>query len=291
MMKRAGAVPNADHMAPAAPTPLASSRFSPDALRVAEIIGAISILNEIAELTLSHRQESVEMLIRRQRLTDLVLLTLFEVASSTAELVCERDRADQVAARIDEIDSARIKRLTIASIVIGGIAGIITGGIGLAAGASTAGDAAEVAGGVLASWFGVSALFTHSEVEFRHDRNVLKELWDDTTEPQMFSPIIWRFLHRAHGETETPREQILNAWLQGGRLGEQGSDDERQRHDLFFGPGGRYTATGLRARAAMLETLEASIRLIHEELEILLREMAADAVQSSGQHSSRGGAP
>ena len=64
MMKRAGAVPNADHMAPAVPTPLASSQFSPDALRVAEIVGAISILNEIAELTLSHRQESVEMLIR-----------------------------------------------------------------------------------------------------------------------------------------------------------------------------------------------------------------------------------
>ncbi len=41
------------------------------------------------------------MLIRRQRLTDQVLLTFFEVASATAEIICERDRADQLADRID----------------------------------------------------------------------------------------------------------------------------------------------------------------------------------------------
>ena len=41
------------------------------------------------------------MLIRRQRLTDQVLLTFFEVTSATAEIICERDRADQLADRID----------------------------------------------------------------------------------------------------------------------------------------------------------------------------------------------
>lgn len=256
-------------------TLMASSRFSADALRVAEVVGVLPVLNQIAALEAAPKSDPVEMLISRQRLTEQILLTLFEVSSSTAELTCERDRADQVADRIDEIDNAKVKRLTIASIVLGGIAGIISGGVGLAAGASIAGDAADVAGGVLVSWFGVSALFAHSEIEFRHDRNALRELWADPEDPNIFSPIVWRYLHRAHQtEAETPRDQVLGAWQQGGRLGESGSEKERQRQELFFGPGGRYAASELRARASMLETLEASIRLMHEELEVLIREIS-----------------
>ena len=38
------------------------------------------------------------------------------------------------------------------------------------------------------------------------------------------------------------------------------------RRRLFFGAGGRYDSPGLRARASMLETLEASLRLMHEDL-------------------------
>ena len=77
------------------------SQFSPDALRVAEVMGVLPLLNDIAQLTASPSREPVEMLIRRQRLTDQVLLTFFEVASATAEIICERDRADQLADRID----------------------------------------------------------------------------------------------------------------------------------------------------------------------------------------------
>ena len=50
------------------------------------------------------------------------------------------------------------------------------------------------------------------------------------------------------------RDQVLSAWQQGGRLGESGSKEKRQREELFFGPGGRYGAAELRARASMLET-------------------------------------
>ncbi len=264
------------------PTREAFSRFSPDALQVAQVVGVIPLLNHIAAEPRASERYSLETVIQRQRLTELLLLTLFEITSATAELTCERDRADQVADRIDEIDGARIKRLTIASILFGGIAGIVSGGIGLAAGASIGGEAADVAGGVLASWFGVSALFTHSEVDFRHDRNVLQEIWDDPPEPHIFSPVIWRYLHRAHEEAgEAPREQVLRSWRQGGRLGEEGSADEQERRRLFFGPGGRYGATELHARASMLETLEASIRVLYEQLEVLMREIAAEPAENS----------
>ncbi len=282
MTKRARPGQAAARPLPVAPTTGALSRFSADALRVADVVGVVPLLNRIAGLTESARQDNLEMVVQRQRLTERLLLTMFEITSSTAELTCERDRADQVADRIDEIDTARIKRLTIASILFGGIAGIISGGIGLAAGASVGGEAADVAGGALASWFGISALFTHSEVDFEHDRNVLQEIWDDPPEPRIFSPIIWLYLHRTHDEGgEAPRDQVLHAWRQGGRLGEEGSMDEQERRRLFFGSGGRYGAAELRARASMLETLEASIRVLYEQLEVLMREIAGKAAEHS----------
>jgi hypothetical protein len=210
----------------------------------------------------------------RQSLTDRLLLTLFEVSSLTAELVCERDRADQVADRMDEVDGALVKRLTLASIVIGGVAAVISGGIGLAGGSDVANNAATLAGGVVASLFGGAALFAASQQEFTHERNLLGELWQEPPEASVFSPTIWRFFqkHRTDG-TRTIRDEILHAWRQQGRLGEPGSSGEQERSALVFGRGGMYTSTDLRARASMLETLEAHVQLLSEELEVFLREI------------------
>lgn len=260
---------------PVIPTPRVAEQFSPESLRVAETLGVLPLLNDLADLSASRPHNITAILVRRQLLTEQTQLALLEIASTTAEIICERDRADQLADRIDEVDGARIKRLTIASIVFGGIAAIVTGGIGLAGGVSTAADASTVAGGVLSSWLGVSALFVQSEVELHHDRNILSELWDNPDEPEIFSPIVWRYLHRPSDATRnSPRIEVLNAWRQKGRLGQEGTDDEQQRRELFFSSGGRYASPELRARASMLETLEASLRLMHEELEVLVREVS-----------------
>ena len=155
----------------------------------------------------------LEVVIRRQQLTERIQLAILEVNSTAAEIICERDRADQLADRIDEVDGGRVKQLTIASIVLGGFAAIVTGGIGLAAGASVGADAATLGGGVLASWLGVSALFIQSEVELRHERNILRELWEDPDEPHIFSPILWRYLDRSHNDTaDSPRTERAQ-WL------------------------------------------------------------------------------
>lgn len=135
---------------------------------------------------------ALEWVILLLQLMERTQLATLEVDSAIAEIVCERDRADQLADRIDEVDGARVKQLTIASIVVGGIAGIVTGDLGLAAAATVGADATALGGGVLAAWLGVSALFVQSEVDFRHERNLIRELWEDPAEPQIYSPILWR---------------------------------------------------------------------------------------------------
>jgi hypothetical protein len=126
----------------------------------------------------------------------------------------------------------------------------------------------------LASLFGGTALCAGSKQQFTHERNLLGELWQDPAQTSVSSPTIWRFLrkHRADG-SRTIREEILQAWRQQGRLGEPGSSGEQQRSALVFGQGGMYTSPDLRARASMLETLEAHVQLLSEELEVFLREI------------------
>lgn len=248
--------------------------FSAQSLEVARIMNAVPLLSELTALERADETHTVGYMEVRQSLTDRLLLTLFEVSSLTAELVCERDRADQVADRMDEVDASLVKQLTLASLVIGGVAAVISGGIGLAGGSDTANNAATLAGGAVASLFGGTALFTASKQHFTHERNVLGELWGDPSQASVFSPTIWRFLGERRGDgSRTIREEILQAWRQQGRLGEPDSSKEAQRSALVFGKGGMYTSTDLRARASMLETLEAHVQLLSEELELFLREI------------------
>jgi hypothetical protein len=266
----------------------AELRLSEQAIEVARVMNAIPLLSELAALERAGDTRSVAFMELRQSLTDRLLLTMFEVSSLTAELVCERDRADQVADRMDEVDASLVKRLTLASIVIGGVAAVVSGGIGLAGGSDAANNAATLAGGVVASVFGGAALFAASKQQFTHERNLLGELWQDPQQSSAFSPTIWRFLQERRTDgNRTIREEILQAWRQQGRLGEPGSSGEEDRRALVFGKGGMYTSTDLRARASMLETLEAHVQLLSEELEVFLRETIQRRAGSGAQGDSR----
>jgi hypothetical protein len=250
-------------------------------VELAKVMDALPLLQKMAILQKDSHSSILDVLQLRQEFTDRLLLTLFEVSSTVAEITCERDRADQIADRMDEVDAARVKRLTLISIVVGGVASIVSGGLGLAGAATTASNATDVAGGVFSSVFGWTALFTHSEHDLRHRRNLLKEVWENPSESALFSPAIWRFLHSQHTDgVDTLRTELIDAWRQEGRLGEPGSGDEQKRVTLFFGAGGVYGSTELRARASMLETLEATIQLMNQELELFLREITSERLQA-----------
>src|SRR6476659_3463843 len=258
--------------------------LSAQSLEVARVMDVLPLLARRTALERAGETHSMAFLELEQALTNRLLLTLFEVSSVTAELVCERDRADQVADRMDEIDASLVKRLTLASIVIGGVAAVVSGGLGLAGAASDASDAAALAGGVVSAVFGGTALFAGSKQHFSHERNLLGELWESPEQSSAFSPAIWRFLqgHRTDDARNT-REEIIQAWRQQGRLGEPDSAGEEERTALIFGPGGTYTSTDLRARASMLETFEAHIQLLSEELEAFLREIIQRRIQEKPQ--------
>lgn len=74
-------------------------------------------------------------------------------------------------------------------------------------------------------------------------------------------------------QQRTLREQLITGWQGEGGLGEKGTEDAEARMKLIFGKGGYYGAHDLRVRAEMLEMLQASINLLLQDVELLLREV------------------
>jgi hypothetical protein len=249
----------------------------PAAELMADALALQPVIERLRTLDAGGRRDTIDYLALRQTITDRVLLTLFEISSTIAEITCERDRTDQVADHLDERDATRVRHLTLASVILGGVGAIVSGGIGLASAPSMGADTANVVTGFFSTLFGGAALFTSTSQPFRHDRNLLKEVWEDPPRSTLYPDIVWRILHRRlNGRPRALRDEIVAAWRQQGRLGEPNSDEAKKREELFFGAGGAYTAADLRARASMLETLEASVRLMTEQLEGFVRDVLAE---------------
>ena len=175
-----------------------------------------------------------------------------------------------------DIQTTRITSQTILGVIFGGLANILSGGIGMATGAGDAGNIVSVAGGALEVLFGTSANFTKVRQEFSHPHNHLAAVWYGSQQSDFFSGRAWRFLTDPgirDLEGQSLRDVMLQTWREEGRLGEPGSVHEKEREALLFGFGGVYDSEQLHVREAMLQQLESSIQLMHQELETLLREI------------------
>jgi len=249
--------------------------YSPIAVHAADAMDLLPLLNRMARL--ENEQAPVVQIerARRQLVTRLQLATL-EVSSLVAEIECEVQRADEVQDRLKHIQTTRTTTQTILAVIFGGLANILSGGLGMAAQAGDAGNIASVTGGALEVLFGTSANFTKVRQEFSHPHNHLAAFWDGAEDREFFSRGVWRFLTQPDirsVEGHSLREVLLETWNEEGRLGEPGSQEEKQRKELLFGKGGLYDSEDLHVREAMLHQLESSIQLMHQDLETLLREV------------------
>ncbi len=258
---------------------LPAGRFSLQSQDIADTIGAKDLLTQMAALGVEAAQNapdsSIQLLLVRQQLSDRILLALLDVKSAAAEANCEEKRADQLADQLQERRDARARRLTIFAVLGGGVIGILSGGLAAADPSSMAGGLAAIAAGVVASAFGAAALFDDPQYEFQHRRNLLREIWEGPNQPSLFPVSVWRFLNRPLRDDPAQRslrETLIARWRHDGRLGEPGSDTEQRRMALFFGRGGSYEIEDLRARAAMMDLIEAEVDLMSHDLERLMQE-------------------
>ncbi len=253
----------------------AGQLYSPVAVHIADVMDLSDSLNRLARLE-DEQGHAADIDRARRKLTTRLQMAVLEVDSLAAEIECEVHRADEVQDNLRRVQAERQTSQTIAAVVLGGATNIITGGIGLATPVGNAPYIVSITGGVLETLFGTSANFTKVRQEFRHSRNHLGAIWNGSEDRDYFSPGVWRFLTDPDIrdlEGHSLRDMLLKVWREEGWVGEPGSQTEQERTALLFGQGGTYDADELHIREIMLQQLQSSIRLIHQDLETLLREV------------------
>lgn len=241
--------------------------------RTAQTIGVLPLVLQWNELQHGGTSAAIERLVLRQQIMDRITLTGFEVASVMAELNCEDERNDQLRDRLLSQESDRLRKLTVAGMVIGAVTAISTGALALA----NQGNAANIVsmlGGTSEVGVGIAALNDDHKGELRHRRNILADVWHGKADQDSFPPVVWNYLTTRPAKTRnTGRENLLLLWRDSGRLGEPGSQEEQRRIALLFGEGGEYNASELKTRETFLDLLEAHVSLLNQDVAELTTEL------------------
>ena len=242
---------------------------------------AIGIDQDIARLSELRRRVGYDMQTRltylelRQQILEQLLLVSFQISGTLAELDCEGSRAEHLASSLEDLRDTRIRRFTLIAIVGDALVGILAGGLSLAA-EETASAAAAITGGTIATTFGIGAVFGATYHEFRHERNLLADIWEPRRKGSDYPAIVWRYLTLSTpGQMITPREELLAHWKREGLL----SDAELA---LYFGAGGQYEINDLRKRVVMLEMVKAQINTMNQQLGRLLTDVLTLAPAAIG---------
>lgn len=241
-------------------------RFSQHDLLLAHAVGILpqlqKLINCAPNTTAQQRLSAIEL---RQKITSRLLLVSTEVSSLAAELDCEGERADQLATYLDQKDTGRIRRLTVASVVVGAVTTVITA----FGGAGNSSKITGIGGGLVSGGLaGLAAFSSNRTVRFTHKRNLLTDIWQQSRQSTLYSPFVWYVLNEKlfsnsgqHSISYNTRQRWQGFVLTG---------LSAEKEQLFFGAGGDYQADDLHTRSNMLNQVQASVRSISQDLQSLI---------------------
>lgn len=246
------------------------------AARAIEILPLLSRIEILEEQRGTPQADPTQLNAVRIEALGRIMLAMSEVSSTAAKAACEIERTYQAADRMRAGEQARVKQQTLWAIIIGAAAAMAAGGATLSDAGSLAEGSASLIGGLMAGALGITALYQEGEETFTHSNNILREVSHHPDQPRYIPPSIWLLLKQpiAEGaESKSYLEELLASWHQEGRLGTPGSKTEQKRSELLFGSGGSYTTSDLVARAQMLDMLRATILVMNQHMERLIREV------------------
>ena len=275
----------------------APNSFSWRAIQAAQAIEILPLLSRIE--ILEERQgtpQAAPTQLNAVRIEALgrIMLAMSEVSSTAGKAACEIERTYQAADRMRAGENARVKQQTLWAIIIGAAAAMVAGGATLSDAGSSAEGLASLIGGLMAGALGVTALYQEGEETFTHSNNILREVSLQPHQPRYIPPSIWLLLKQPvveGSESKSYLEELLASWRQEGRLGTPGSKTEQKRSELFFGSGGLYATSDLVARAQMLDMLRATILIMNQHMERLIREVMIQTAVRKQSWSPAGKSP
>ncbi|WP_292010239.1 hypothetical protein [Chryseobacterium sp.] len=237
------------------------------------ILNALGNLDEVDQIMMLKKDSSVAAQVKvlqlKSKINSKITIALTELDAVAAEFDCEGERVAQIGSYVDNLNDSRNNKLILYSIIAGASASI-AGGIVKDEGWS---NAIDIGGGVLGAGFGLLTLNPKGKsVEFIHQRNLLRDIWNERLESPNFPPFIWymytekKFSNR---EQHSIIQNMKERWLHYQFDDNQDAAD----HSVIFSNGGYYRANDLHNRAAMLNQMQSATRTINQNINYLLLDL------------------
>lgn len=245
-------------------------KFSDQSILILNALDNLDEVHEIMELKKDTSLESqVKVLQLKSKINSKITIALTELDAVAAEFDCEGERVAQIGNYVDNLNDSRNNKLILLSIVTGAAASV-AGGI---VKDNSWSNAIDIGGGVLGAGFGLATLNPKGKkVEFIHQRNLLRDVWNGTLQSPNFPPFIWymytekKFSNREHYSIISSMKE---RWLH------YQFDDDRKKADesVIFSDGGFYRSDDLHNRAAMLNQMQSATRTINQNINYLLLDL------------------
>lgn len=244
--------------------------FSDQSILILNALDNLDEVHDIMELKKDTSLESqVKVLQLKTKINSKITIALTELDAVAAEFDCEGERVAQIGNYVDNLNDSRNNRLILYSIITGAAASI-AGGI---VKDNAWSNAIDIGGGVLGGGFGLATLNPKGKkVEFIHQRNLLRDIWNEKLESPNFPPFIW-YMYTEKRFSNRERVSIISSmkerWLH-----YQFDDDKAEAdHSVIFSDGGYYRANDLHNRAAMLNQMQSATRTINQNINYLLLDL------------------
>jgi hypothetical protein len=248
-------------------TAAAERTYAPHTLETCRAVGVLGLVDLLAEARAREAPESEVAKLRAEIFYAISMATL-DLASAVAQIECEEGRASEIAANLRDAEAEQTRRLTAFSLMLSATGAVAAGALDLADKNMTASSVVGIAGGVAGGVLGFATLAVHRRADFRHDRNILGEVWYGDRHPD-FPEAVWTYLTRPQYGTSpgrSTRESLTSKWQTSGRLGKDPANPSADRIALYFGAGGIYDADELEDRAEMLLEVRDAIDLMNRDL-------------------------
>ncbi|MDO5608472.1 MAG: hypothetical protein Q4G08_08460 [Capnocytophaga sp.] len=244
--------------------------YSEQNILIANALGITQELNEMkslkADFSESARIRKMEI---RQKINNRIVKAQSEINSVSAELDCEGERLDQIAKYVDDENSSKMTKLTVASIVLGtasAVAGVFIKN-------DNWNNGVTIGAGALGAGLGFAMLNPKGvKTELMHQRNLLRAIWEDKNTNHSFPSFVWYMLNERHFSNLGDYSLIHNVrerWINY----QFGGDEKSAKKSVIFSTGGAYLAADLHARSQMIKQMQAVVRSLNQNLDFLITEI------------------
>lgn len=237
------------------------------------ILNALDNLDEVNEIVKLKKDSSLSSQVRvlqlKMKINSKITIALTELDAVAAEFDCEGERVAQIGNYVDNLNDSRNNKLILYSIAAGAVASI-AGGIVKDEGWSSAID---ISGGALGAGFGLATLNPKGKkVEFIHQRNLLRDIWNEKLESPNFPPFIW-YMYTEKRFSNKEEHSVISSMKQRWLHYQFDDDKNAADHSVIFNDGGLYRADDLHNRAAMLNQMQSATRTINQTINYLLLDL------------------